>query len=188
MHPTAWARRDLLREHLLLGSHEGKRVANRSVRRIDGSLTKEGELIEKRGRCHTSTRTTSSKNRRRRRSNTQKVRDMEIQTNCFLEEHRRGPINWAIYELNLQESEAASTAQSLEQQLRQHNRELSSRGQDCETSRNGQLHLFLQNYETMNMLIKKLSVVCPKKWKSCGNSAFLEQNCVKRFSGRQFSR
>ena len=48
----------------------------------------------------------------------EKVRDMEIETKTVLEEQRSGIINQASHERNLQESKAASTVQSLEQQLR----------------------------------------------------------------------
>ena len=50
---------------------------------------------------------------------TQTVLEMEIRTEAMLEEQRRGIINHANYELNMQENKAVSTVQNLEQQLRQ---------------------------------------------------------------------
>ena len=38
----------------------------------------------------------------------------------------------------------------------------------------------LQNSEMVNRLIKKPSLVCPKKWKNCGKLTGLRQDCAKR--------
>ena len=67
---------------------------------------------------------------------------MENERTAMLEEQRSGLLDQFNYELNLQESKAASAVQNLEQPLLQQEMKLSSRSQD--SSRYGQLHLFAQ--------------------------------------------
>ena len=94
----------------------------------------------------------------------EKVRDMEIETKTMLEEQRSDIINQTSNERNLQECKAAIIVQSLEQQLR-----LQSMSYLVEVMtaklREMTSSISMQT-EIVNMLIKKLSSVCPKKWKN----------------------
>ena len=69
---------------------------------------------------------------------------MEFSTRAFLQEQRSFIVEQANFELNMQEVKAENTVQNFTQQLRHQFLELSSRSQDCQKSRDGQLQLIAE--------------------------------------------